>query len=1242
MAEDRKITEIEDSLQGFVDDASPKQDSFATDSKAYRYKEDDGDTIREYQASKIITNGGNDVTYVDMGKMLSSAGSNPDEATQLITKAYADGLVDDLNLSSFYVCHNTPELEAALTDTNNLDDSKYIILVQDNTAISSGNFYIKGDLTIWGRIAIVGAEIIYIGEEVDDVVKIGRDAGMAPKIRFYAPVLIKANSFTLNRCDVYFRDLWTSDIGDDKVVTRVGTTELFKYERLTEHKPLDCSFAVQTYWDNTYRGTLDDVTANGAETSRVMRYTAHPAFSTDEDVVDKKYVDDSITAIPATQWGDIEGTLSNQTDLQGELDAKEDDLGNPATNGQLLSSDTAGARSWVDAPTVITDHDGLTGRDAADQHPIGAITGLQAALDAKEDDLGDPTSNGQMLTSDTSGNRSWTDVPTPTADDLQSVTDEGNVTTNDIIVGNGAGNVVLAGNGSDASDYPSLDFQDDTGALLESISYSPTLGKLEITKLLSSYNNYITPVEDWDYTQKKYVDDKAVEAGLGVLTARYKFTTSISGDPTNGHVGIDNATPANATHINVSLTDQLGHDRTYGIMSLSKGDFIGLQDRNSAKHYTYKVDGPAVDNTGWATLPVVFHSEEGTLNNNENLVVEVVFLAAKSKGNDTLNRSDGNGGWEDTGIKHSLAGPGGVTSVLDFGDRNAYITSNNSHSVYIDGDAHNKVTTRPTEDDDIADKEYVDGRRLGLNVKNDVTLAVDKYVFVGTIGAIASIDIFGSNGSAFYSPAFKLTANHVWNGVKYDFAYTQYQSSPDPQFDKLIFAWDGTSGDDIRMYFHIGYVDADHGYDTLDFGANYTDTRDTGVSLSATIVDSVVGTNLLEVDITSIDFTSSNFDVVSGTPDLQAVTEAGNLTDQGINVESGDDITALTGSLVHVEFDDGTTNYWSNVGSGGIGTYDGTTTIGIGNGTIESDVYHAPASDTTYVQRKYVDDTTGGLPAGFYVATSVQEFKDALTDVYESKVIWIADNINGELLVSGTLDVYGDCSVYGNRVRFEADTTFQSVNTSNYFMHWYNDFVTSNDPTITLDNISIYARNVINGVHLPSGFRYEYGSNVISGGTQEYWDNTNKGGGGSTDFTAIGRFFHKGALPAGAQALGREVQGSYLTGYRIPDDGHTYELIQVTLVTGTSTTNQATEVTCRVGAVSTPNSQVYSSGQGTTVATCTLMHVESAQNTLYYRGAEHVLTTPVTVAHNQMLFVDVACEHWSVEDMFVSLIFKVS
>ncbi len=56
----------------------------------------------------------------------------------------------------------------------------------------------------------------------------------------------------------------------------------------------------------------------------------------------------------SVSWGDISGTLSDQTDLQAELDAKEDGLGNPATDGFVLSSTIAGARSWVQGGEVNT------------------------------------------------------------------------------------------------------------------------------------------------------------------------------------------------------------------------------------------------------------------------------------------------------------------------------------------------------------------------------------------------------------------------------------------------------------------------------------------------------------------------------------------------------------------------------------------------------------------------------------------------------------------------------------------------------------------------------------------------------------------------------------------------------------------------------------------------------------------------------------------------------------------------
>ncbi len=46
-------------------------------------------------------------------------------------------------------------------------------------------------------------------------------------------------------------------------------------------------------------------------------------------------------------WGNITGTLASQIDLQAALNAKENSLGNPASDGQVLSSTVAGVRSWM-------------------------------------------------------------------------------------------------------------------------------------------------------------------------------------------------------------------------------------------------------------------------------------------------------------------------------------------------------------------------------------------------------------------------------------------------------------------------------------------------------------------------------------------------------------------------------------------------------------------------------------------------------------------------------------------------------------------------------------------------------------------------------------------------------------------------------------------------------------------------------------------------------------------------------
>lgn len=48
-----------------------------------------------------------------------------------------------------------------------------------------------------------------------------------------------------------------------------------------------------------------------------------------------------------SEWSLIEGDIANQTDLVNELNGKEDSLGNPDVDGKVLSSTSTGERSWI-------------------------------------------------------------------------------------------------------------------------------------------------------------------------------------------------------------------------------------------------------------------------------------------------------------------------------------------------------------------------------------------------------------------------------------------------------------------------------------------------------------------------------------------------------------------------------------------------------------------------------------------------------------------------------------------------------------------------------------------------------------------------------------------------------------------------------------------------------------------------------------------------------------------------------
>jgi len=68
---------------------------------------------------------------------------------------------------------------------------------------------------------------------------------------------------------------------------------------------------------------------------------------------------------PYVSWGNIEGTLSHQTDLQNALNDKEYYLGTPSSSGQVLSSDTRPRRVGFQWTTSRPDRNRAPRRSAS-------------------------------------------------------------------------------------------------------------------------------------------------------------------------------------------------------------------------------------------------------------------------------------------------------------------------------------------------------------------------------------------------------------------------------------------------------------------------------------------------------------------------------------------------------------------------------------------------------------------------------------------------------------------------------------------------------------------------------------------------------------------------------------------------------------------------------------------------------------------------------------------------------------
>ena len=116
-----------------------------------------------------------------------------------------------------------------------------------------------------------------------------------------------------------------------------------------------------------------------------------------------------------------------------------------------------------------------------------------------------------------------------------------------------------------------------------------------------------------------------IRSGGASLQTEYKFSTSIAAaDPGTGRVAYNNAVPANVTQIYLSETTDLGFDASGVLSTIDEGDVAYVQQKGDATRYAeFNIEGPAVDNGAWWTIPVSAGST-GALPSN-NALVSVIY-----------------------------------------------------------------------------------------------------------------------------------------------------------------------------------------------------------------------------------------------------------------------------------------------------------------------------------------------------------------------------------------------------------------------------------------------------------------------------------------------------------------------------------------------------------------------------------------------------------------------------------------
>ncbi len=128
-----------------------------------------------------------------------------------------------------------------------------------------------------------------------------------------------------------------------------------------------------------------------------------------------------------------------------------------------------------------------------------------------------------------------------------------------------------------------------------------------------------------------YLIPQQPSSGGVTLQSSWRFsTTTAAADPGTRTMRYDNATPANVLNLYLNDTTNEGFDASTILGLLVAGNRIYVQQSDDAANATlFQLTGPAVDNTGWWTVPVSVVTTLALPVNNKSCAV-IVNLAASA------------------------------------------------------------------------------------------------------------------------------------------------------------------------------------------------------------------------------------------------------------------------------------------------------------------------------------------------------------------------------------------------------------------------------------------------------------------------------------------------------------------------------------------------------------------------------------------------------------------------------------